>query len=110
MPSPGGRSARSSAARPSCGAAGRESQFRAFCAILRSASAPNPIPPGGPRMVNDALVEAETRMKGAVRALEDDLSGIRTGRASPVLIERLQVEDYGTPTPLVQLATISGPG
>ena len=60
-------------------------------------------------MVNDALVEAETRMKGAVRALEDDLSGIRTGRASPVLIERLQVEYYGTPTPLVQLATISVP-
>jgi ribosome recycling factor len=61
------------------------------------------------RMVNDALVEAETRMKGAVRALEDDLAGIRTGRASPVLIERLPIEYYGTPTPLVQLATISVP-
>jgi ribosome recycling factor len=60
-------------------------------------------------MVNDALVEAETRMKGAVRALEEDLAGIRTGRASPVLIERLPVEYYGTPTPLVQLATISVP-
>jgi ribosome recycling factor len=61
------------------------------------------------RMVNDALVEAETRMKGAVHALEDDLAGIRTGRASPVLIERLPIEYYGTPTPLVQLATISVP-
>lgn len=60
-------------------------------------------------MVNDALVEAETRMKGAVHALEDDLAGIRTGRASPVLIERLSVAYYGTPTPLVQLATISVP-
>lgn len=60
-------------------------------------------------MVNDALVEAENRMRGAVRALEDDLSGIRTGRASPVLIERLPIEYYGTPTPLVQLATISVP-
>src|SRR4030042_3807987 len=60
-------------------------------------------------MVNDALVEAETRMKGAVHALEDDLAGIRTGRASPVLIERLSVESYGTPTPLMQLATISVP-
>jgi ribosome recycling factor len=60
-------------------------------------------------MVNDALVEAETRMKGAVHALEDDLAGIRTGRASPVLIERLSVEYYGTPTPLMQLATISVP-
>jgi len=60
-------------------------------------------------MVNDALAEAETRMKGALRALDDDLAGIRTGRASPVLLERLPVEYYGTPTPLVQLATISVP-
>jgi ribosome recycling factor len=60
-------------------------------------------------MVNDALVEAESRMKGAVHSLEEDLAGIRTGRASPVLIERLPIEYYGTPTPLVQLATISVP-
>jgi ribosome recycling factor len=61
------------------------------------------------RMVNDALVEAENRMKGAVHSLEDDLAAIRTGRASPVLIERLPIEYYGTLTPLVQLATISVP-
>lgn len=60
-------------------------------------------------MVNDALAEAESRMKGAVRALEEDLASIRTGRASPALVERLPVEYYGTPTPLVQLATISAP-
>ncbi len=60
-------------------------------------------------MVNDALAEAESRMKGAVRALEEDLVSIRTGRASPALVERLPVEYYGTPTPLVQLATISAP-
>jgi len=60
-------------------------------------------------MVNDALAGAEARMKGAVRALEDDLAGIRTGRASPALVERLPVEYYGTPTSLMQLATISAP-
>ncbi len=60
-------------------------------------------------MVNDALGEAESRMKGALRALEDDLAGIRTGRASPALVERLLVNYYDTPTPLVQLATISAP-
>ena len=60
-------------------------------------------------MVKDALAEAENRMKGALRALEDDLSAIRTGRASPALVERLDVEYYGNPTPLVQLATISAP-
>ena len=60
-------------------------------------------------MVNDALADADSRMKGAVRALEDDLAGIRTGRASPALVERLPVEYYGTPTSLMQLATISAP-
>jgi ribosome recycling factor len=60
-------------------------------------------------MVKEALADAEGRMKGAVRALEEDLAGIRTGRASPALVERLPVEYYGVPTPLMQLATISAP-
>jgi ribosome recycling factor len=60
-------------------------------------------------MLKEAYNEAEARMKGAIEALEEDLSGIRTGRASPALVEKLPVEYYGTPTPLVQLATISVP-
>ena len=60
-------------------------------------------------MLKEALSEAETRMSGAVRALEQDLAAIRTGRASPALVERLMVEYYGSPTPLMQLATISAP-
>ncbi len=60
-------------------------------------------------VIKDAIKDAETRMKGALQALEDDLAGIRTGRASPALVERLQVEYYGTPTALVQLASISVP-
>ena len=60
-------------------------------------------------MVKDALTEGENRMKGAIRALEEDLAAIRTGRASPALVERLNVKYYGTPTPLMQLATISAP-
>ncbi|RCK74964.1 MAG: Ribosome recycling factor [Anaerolineae bacterium] len=60
-------------------------------------------------MLNDVYKEAEARMKGAIQSLEEDLSGIRTGRASPALVERLQVEYYGVSTPLVQLATISVP-
>lgn len=60
-------------------------------------------------MVEEALVEADQRMKGAVRSLEEDLGAIRTGRASPTLVERLEVEYYGTPTPLQQLANISAP-
>ncbi len=60
-------------------------------------------------MLKDIYRESENRMKGAVEALEDDLAGIRTGRATPALVERLQVEYYGVPTPLVQLASINVP-
>ena len=60
-------------------------------------------------MIKETIKEAETRMKGAIQSLEDDLSSIRTGRASPSLVERLQVEYYGAPVPLLQLASISVP-
>lgn len=60
-------------------------------------------------MIKEALKEAESRMKASVQALEDDLAGIRTGRATPALVDRLTVEYYGTPTPLKQLATFSVP-
>ena len=60
-------------------------------------------------MIKETIQEGETRMKGAHESLEADLAGIRTGRASPALIERLPVEYYGIPTPLQQLATISAP-
>jgi len=60
-------------------------------------------------MLKDAHNEAEARMKGAVESLEEDLGGIRTGRASPALVEKLSIEYYGMPTPLVQLASISIP-
>ncbi|MCB0100807.1 MAG: ribosome recycling factor [Anaerolineales bacterium] len=48
-------------------------------------------------------------MNGAIQSLVDDLNGIRTGRASPALVEKLPVEYYGTPTPLQNLASISVP-
>lgn len=60
-------------------------------------------------MIKETIKEAETRMKGAIQSLEEDLTGIRTGRASPALVERLPIEYYGTTVPLVQLASISVP-
>ena len=60
-------------------------------------------------MIKEILNEAESRMKGANRALEEDLSAIRTGRASQALVEKIHVEYYGTMTPLIQLASISVP-
>lgn len=59
--------------------------------------------------VEDVLAEARARMDKSVEALEHDLNGIRTGRASPGLVERLRVEYYGTLTPLKELALISTP-
>ena len=60
-------------------------------------------------MVKDILKAAEDHMQKSVEVLEQDLKTIRTGRASPALVERLPISYYGTPTPLEQLATISVP-
>jgi hypothetical protein len=46
---------------------------------------------------------------GFMQSLQDDLAVIRTGRANPSLVERMSVEYYGSPVPLIQLATISVP-
>jgi len=59
--------------------------------------------------IRDMLKDAETRMHGAIQSLTDDLATIRTGRASPALVEKLPIEYYGSPTPLMQLASISVP-
>lgn len=60
-------------------------------------------------MLKDVLNDAEERMEKAIEALHTDLRTIRTGRASPALVERVQVDYYGVPTPLVQLAGITVP-
>jgi ribosome recycling factor len=60
-------------------------------------------------MIKDILQESDIRMQTAIVSLEEDLSGIRTGRANPSLIERLPVDYFGAPTPLLQLASISVP-
>jgi ribosome recycling factor len=60
-------------------------------------------------MIKETIKEAEIHMKSALQVLTDDLAAIRTGRASPVLVEKLPVEYYGMPTPLMQLANISVP-
>jgi ribosome recycling factor len=59
--------------------------------------------------VNAVLKDTKTRMEKALESLEKDLSRLRTGRASAALIEGVQADYYGTPTPLNQLASISVP-
>ncbi len=53
--------------------------------------------------------DARDRMRKAVETLRHELASVRTGRASPGLVEHVRVEYHGTPTPLNQLATISTP-
>lgn len=60
-------------------------------------------------MIKDVMDDAEARMGKAIDALRRDLATIRTGRASPSLVERLPVDYYGSSTPLNQLAGISVP-
>ncbi|MCO5176404.1 MAG: ribosome recycling factor [Thermomicrobiales bacterium] len=60
-------------------------------------------------MIPEIKADAEHRMVGAIDALHRELSGIRTGRAAPALVERLMVDYYGTPTPLNQIAGVSAP-
>ncbi len=57
----------------------------------------------------EVLLETDARMQKSVEALKRELNTIRTGRASPALVETLMVEYYGAPTPMNQLASISVP-
>jgi ribosome recycling factor len=61
-------------------------------------------------MSNDEiLLDCEERMEKAVNVFRDELRGLRTGRATPALVEHIRVEYYGSPTPLKALANISTP-
>ncbi len=60
-------------------------------------------------MYRELMQDAELRMRGAVGSLESDMQTFRTGRASPHLLDRIEVEMYGVQMPLNQLATISVP-
>lgn len=55
------------------------------------------------------LKETESKMQKALEAVSREFSTLRTGRASPILVEGVRVEYYGTPTPLKQLASVSSP-
>jgi ribosome recycling factor len=60
-------------------------------------------------MSDDVFSSAERRMKRAVEILQRDFGNIRTGRASPTLLEKVQVDYYGSPTPINNLATVNVP-
>jgi ribosome recycling factor len=59
--------------------------------------------------VDDAQKAAQDKMQKSIEALKHELSTIRTGRATPSILDRVQVDYFGTPTPVNALATISAP-
>jgi ribosome recycling factor len=60
-------------------------------------------------MIKEVMQDAREHMEKTIEALHVDLRAVRTGRASPALVERIQVEYYGVPTALNQLAGVTVP-
>ena len=60
-------------------------------------------------MIDELLADTRSRMEKSIESLKQELVTIRTGRATPALLEHIRVEYYGSPTPLMELATISAP-
>jgi ribosome recycling factor len=60
-------------------------------------------------MTDKILINADSRMKKTIEALTKELSSIRTGRASPALVEHIKIDYHGVITPLIQVASISVP-
>lgn len=60
-------------------------------------------------MVNELLADARERMDKSIESTRNEFNSVRTGRASPALLDRSMVEYYGVQTPLKQLASISAP-
>ena len=60
-------------------------------------------------MIENFLGDATQRMDKSVEATHEHFNSVRTGRATPALLDRIQIDYYGTPTPLKNLATINAP-
>lgn len=59
--------------------------------------------------MSDVLQNCETKMKKSVESLKSDYDGLRTGRASAAVLDKIRVDYYGEPTPINQVATVSVP-
>ena len=57
-------------------------------------------------MIDEVLSEAKSRMGKSIEILKKDLATIRTGRATPIIMDNVKIDYYGTQTPLKQIATI----
>ena len=60
-------------------------------------------------MISDVLAEAKDKMHKALESAKEDFATVRTGRANPLLFQKILVDYYGSPTPLAQLASLNNP-
>ncbi len=60
-------------------------------------------------MINDVIADARLRMQKAIEAVRHEFASLRTGRASPTLLEQIRVDYYGVATPITQVATVTVP-
>ncbi|MGW0037127.1 ribosome recycling factor [Gordonia sp. NPDC003376] len=60
-------------------------------------------------MIDETLLDAEEKMEKAVSVAKDDMGSIRTGRANPAMFNKIQIEYYGSLTPVTQVASITTP-
>ncbi len=60
-------------------------------------------------MISDIIADAKARMLKAIEVTKHEFAVLRTGRASPALLEQIRVDYYGVPTPITQLATVTVP-
>ncbi len=60
-------------------------------------------------MINDVIADAKARMQKAIEAMRHEFASLRTGRASPTLLEQIRVDYYGVATPITQVATVTVP-
>ncbi|MDS0524898.1 ribosome recycling factor [Clostridium sp. SHJSY1] len=60
-------------------------------------------------MIKDIIKNSEEKMKKTISVLKSDLSTMKAGRANPTMLDRIQVDYYGSPCPLTQVANVSAP-
>ncbi len=60
-------------------------------------------------MINDVIKDVQHRMHGAIEALHREFKTLRTGRANVSMLDGVQIDYYGTPTPLSQVASLKVP-
>ena len=64
---------------------------------------------GGKKMIDEIIMDSEERMQKTIEVLRKDFASLRAGKANPAILEKVQVDYYGVPTPINQMANVNAP-